>query len=307
MDLKPSLSYAKIDREIGRKVIMDAIIKKAGILVEAIPYIRKFAGKTVVIKYGGAAMVDNSLKEMVTTDISLMKYVGINPVVIHGGGPEISALMERLGKKSQFYEGLRITDDETMELVEMVLVGKINQQIVTLINKQGGKAVGLSGKDGNLIQTRKKNIPGVDLGWVGEVEEINPRIILTLNQEGFIPVVAPVGTDINSNTYNLNADNVAGALAVALKADKLILLTDVAGILRDPKNPHSLISTLTVKEIENLIKDKIINTGMLPKVNACIAALKGGVNKIHIIDGTIPHAILLEIFTDRGIGTEIVK
>ena len=286
---------------------MDAIIKKAGILVEAIPYIRKFAGKTVVIKYGGAAMVDNSLKEMVTTDISLMKYVGINPVVIHGGGPEISALMERLGKKSQFYEGLRITDDETMELVEMVLVGKINQQIVTLINKQGGKAVGLSGKDGNLIQTRKKNIPGVDLGWVGEVEEINPRIILTLNQEGFIPVVAPVGTDINSNTYNLNADNVAGALAVALKADKLILLTDVAGILRDPKNPHSLISTLTVKEIENLIKDKIINTGMLPKVNACIAALKGGVNKIHIIDGTIPHAILLEIFTDRGIGTEIVK
>lgn len=305
--MKPFLSYAKIDREIGRKVIMDAIIKKAGILVEAIPYIRKFAGKTVVIKYGGAAMVDNSLKEMVTTDISLMKYVGINPVVIHGGGPEISALMERLGKKSQFYEGLRITDDETMELVEMVLVGKINQQIVTLINKQGGKAVGLSGKDGNLIQARKKNIPDVEMGWVGEVEEINPRIILTLNQEGFIPVVAPVGTDINSNTYNLNADSVAGALAVALKADKLILLTDVAGILRDPKNPHSLISTLTVKEIENLIKDKIINTGMLPKVNACIAALKGGVNKIHIIDGTTPHAILLEIFTDRGIGTEIVK
>ncbi len=286
---------------------MEELIKKAGILVEALPYIQKFAGKTVVIKYGGAAMIDDNLKEMVTADIVLMKYVGINPVVIHGGGPEISALMDRLGKKSQFYQGLRITDDETMELVEMVLVGKINQQIVTLINKHGGKAVGLSGKDGNLIQARKKNIPDRDLGWVGEVEAINPRIIITLHQEGFIPVAAPVGADINGNTYNLNADTVAGNLAAALQADKLVLLTDVAGILSQPENPQSLLSTLTVKGIETLIENKIISAGMLPKVDACIVALKGGVNKTHIIDGRIPHAILLEIFTDRGIGTEIVR
>jgi len=293
---------------------MKKSIEKASVLIESLPYIRKFSGKTFVIKYGGAAMVDAKLKDAFAKDIVLLNLIGIKPVIVHGGGPKINRIMEKMGKTPAFVHGHRVTDKETIDIVEMVLGGLINKQIVTLINSHGGKAIGLSGKDANLIKARKKiirkmspetGVPEIiDLGLVGEVEKINPKILTSMDESGFIPVIAPVSSGKKMETLNINADYVAGAIASALKAEKLILLTDVTGV-KDKKN--KLIPTLHLKEVKTLIKNKTISDGMLPKVHACENALKGKVKKTHIIDGRIPHAILLEIFTEKGIGTEIVK
>ncbi|MRR15649.1 MAG: acetylglutamate kinase [Deltaproteobacteria bacterium] len=288
-------------------------MERADILLEALPYIRRFYNKTIVIKYGGHAMVDEDLKDKFARDIVMMKYIGMNPVVVHGGGPQIGSFLKKLGKESKFIQGMRVTDEETMDIVEMVLVGMVNKEIVGLINRHGGKAVGLSGKDGNLIEAEKyylndekaKNTPSeiIDIGLVGKVKTVNAELIVSLAQNGFIPVIAPTGIGENGETYNINADIVAGEVAAALKAEKLLLLTDVAGVLDDQKN---LIQTMTNQDALNLIDDGTVEGGMFPKVKCCLKALRGGVKKAHIIDGRLKHAILLEVFTDKGIGTEIV-
>jgi acetylglutamate kinase len=288
-------------------------MERADILLEALPYIKRFYNKTIVIKYGGHAMVDNELKDKFAQDVVMMKYIGINPVIVHGGGPQIATLLIKLGKESKFIQGMRVTDEETMNIVEMVLVGTINKEIVGLINRHGGNAVGLSGKDGNLIKAEKyylseekvKNTPPeiIDIGLVGKVKTINSELILSLSQNSFIPVIAPTGIGDAGETYNINADIVAGEVAAALQAEKLLLLTDVSGVLNKSKQ---LINTMTNKEALKLIDDGIVEGGMFPKIKCCLKALKGGVKKTHIIDGRLKHAILLEIFTDKGIGTEIV-
>jgi acetylglutamate kinase len=288
-------------------------MERAEILLEALPYIKRFYNKTIVIKYGGHAMVDNELKDKFAQDVVMMKYIGINPVIVHGGGPQIATLLIKLGKESKFIQGMRVTDEETMNIVEMVLVGTINKEIVGLINRHGGNAVGLSGKDGNLIKAEKyylseekvKNTPPeiIDIGLVGKVKTINSELILSLSQNSFIPVIAPTGIGDAGETYNINADIVAGEVAAALQAEKLLLLTDVSGVLNKSKQ---LINTMTNKEALKLIDDGIVEGGMFPKIKCCLKALKGGVKKTHIIDGRLKHAILLEIFTDKGIGTEIV-
>jgi acetylglutamate kinase len=282
--------------------------RRAELLMEALPYIREFRGKTVVIKYGGAAMEQTDLKRSFALDVILLHLVGINPVIVHGGGPQIGALMKRLGKEPQFVGGMRVTDEETVEIVEMVLVGKINKEIVGLINHHGGKAVGLSGKDGSLIRARRRphrlaSGEEIDIGLVGEVESVNPEPIRLLEDHGFVPVIAPVGVGLGGETYNINADLVAGDVAAALGAEKLIHLTDVQGILGDDGH---LLTTLSRKEAERLMDDKVIDGGMLPKVESSVRALRGGTAKAHIIDGRVPHAIILELFTREGIGTEIV-
>lgn len=276
---------------------------KAEVLIEALPYIRAFFGKTLVIKYGGAAMADEGLKAHFAEDVVLLKYLGMNPVIVHGGGPQISGMMEKLGKEPKFVNGVRVTDAETMEIVEMVLGGKINKEIVTLINQHGGRAVGLTGKDGGLIQAKQLKAKGDNLGMVGEVRSIDTRILETLDRGRFIPVISPVGADEKGKTYNINADLVAGEVAAAFRAEKLLILTDVKGILH---LDGALLSTLSKKEVLRLMRRKVINKGMLPKVQACLAALEGGVMKTHIIDGRVPHVLLLEVFTDQGIGTEIL-
>ena len=280
---------------------MVKLIEKADTLIEALPYIKKFYGKTIVIKYGGHAMENEELKDSFAQDIVLMKFIGINPVIVHGGGPQIDDMLKRLGKKSEFKRGLRVTDAETMEIVEMVLVGKVNKEIVSLINQHGGQAVGLSGRDGGLIKAKKVK---ADIGRVGEVDRINPQVIESLDDSKFIPVIAPVGEGEDGKAYNINADLAAGKIASALKAEKFILLTDVEGVL---DNNKKLISTLDAKEASKAIKKGVIAGGMIPKVECCLDAVKEGVGKAHIVDGRIKHAILLEIFTDKGIGTEIVK
>lgn len=285
---------------------MKELNSKARVLIEALPYIRKFQGKTVVIKYGGAAMTDPSLKASVAEDLVLLKTIGINPVVVHGGGPEISQAMQRQGKQATFIKGLRVTDKETMEITEMVLVGKINQQIVGFMNKHGHVAAGLSGKDGHLLEVRKHK-GAVDLGYVGEVVKVNTAILKALDSQGFIPIIAPVGLGADGQAYNCNADLVAGAVAAALKAEKLVMMTDQPGLLRDVRRPDSLIASVKGSEVPGLKKKGIIDKGMLPKIDACLAAIKAGTKKVHIIDGRVPHALLLEIFTDSGIGTEIVR
>lgn len=295
---------------------MDSVKKsmeRADILIEALPYIRRFYNKIIVIKYGGHAMVDDELKDMFARDVLLMKYVGIHPVVVHGGGPQIGGYLKKLGKESQFIQGMRVTDQETMDIVEMVLVGKVNKEIVGLINQHGGKAVGLSGKDGSLIRAEKyllsaekaKDTPPeiIDLGLVGKVKEINASLIASLVKDGFIPVIAPTGHGDQGETFNINADIVAGAVAAALQAEKLVLLTDVEGVLDSEKK---LINTMSNAEALAMINDRVIHGGMFPKVKCCLKALRGGVKKSHIIDGRLKHAILLEMFTDRGIGTEII-
>lgn len=279
--------------------------QQAEILVQALPYIRQYYSKTVVIKYGGNAMTDESLKAGVTKDIVLLRYVGMQPVVVHGGGPEITDLMQKMGKEPAFVGGLRVTDSETMDIVEMVLAGKTNKSIVSLINRQGGSAVGLSGKDGSLLVARKTMPGGADLGLVGEIVQINTGIVDTLIREGYIPVISPVAMGADGQSYNVNADHAAGELAAALGAIKLIVLTDVRGIYSDFEDKTSLISTLTTAEADELVASGRIDKGMIPKVEACMVALRGGVDKAHIIDGTIPHSILMEVFTDSGIGTMI--
>lgn len=291
---------------------MDDPMEKAKVLIEALPYIKRFWGKTFVIKYGGSTMEEERVRRSFALDVVLLKYIGLNPVIVHGGGPQIGEMLTKIGKKSQFIDGMRVTDEETMEIVEMVLVGKVNKEIVSLINQQGGKAVGLSGKDGGLLLAEKmkltrpsideKGQETIDIGMVGEVKAVRPEVIQALEKEGFIPVIAPIGVGESGETYNINADLVAGKIASALKAEKLILLTDVEGVMDREK---TLISTLSSSEAQKLIEQKIISSGMIPKVRCCLDALREGVNKTHIINGTVEHAILLEIFTDVGIGTQI--
>lgn len=293
---------------------MKRIIEKAEILVESLPYIREFYNKTIVIKYGGNAMVDENLKKNFALDMVMLKYIGINPIVVHGGGPQIGETLVKMGKKPKFINGLRVTDNETMDIVEMVLVGKVNKEIVSLINQHGGKAVGLSGKDGDLIRAKKYNVktPGaetarpeiIDLGMVGDIVSIDPSVLNSLYEGNFIPVIAPVGVGKKGETYNINADFVAGNIASAIKAEKLVLLTDVEGIMGKDR---SLLSTLNRIKIKRLIRTKVISEGMVPKVECCLDALASGVRKTHIINGKIKHAVLLEIFTKQGIGTEIVE
>ncbi len=294
---------------------MASALEKASVLVEALPYIKKFHGSTVVIKYGGHAMINDDLKQAVLTDVVLMKYVGMHPVIVHGGGPEITGMLKRVNIDSRFVGGLRVTDRETMEIVEMVLVGKINKDIVARVNSYGGRAVGLSGKDADLLmavkkQGRVKRPDGatdlVDIGYVGEITRVNPDIVATVIREGYIPVVAPVAVGCQGESYNVNADTAASALAAALKADKLIILTDVEGILEDRNDPGSLISTVTRAQVPGLVNRGVIDGGMIPKVECCVSALDGGVGTTHILDGRVPHSILLEIFTDKGIGTMVV-
>ena len=293
---------------------MKKLIQKAEILLEALPYIKNFYNKTIVIKYGGNAMVSDDLKQNFALDIVMMKYTGINPVVVHGGGPQIDKTLKALGIQSQFVEGQRVTSKETIDVVEMVLGGKVNKEIVSLINNQGGNAVGITGKDGDLILAKRhkkvKQSPEtdrpeiIDLGLVGEITKVNPRILETLDQNGFIPVIAPIGKGENGETLNINADFVAAQIASALKAEKLILMTDIEGV----KNKTGVLqSGLTRKKVTDLIRSKVIRDGMLPKVNCCLQALKSGVHKTHIIDGRVRHALLLEIFTAEGIGTQIVE
>jgi acetylglutamate kinase len=294
--------------------VMENPIDKANVLVEALPYIRRFYDKTIVIKYGGSTMEERGMKRSFALDVVLLKYIGLHPVVVHGGGPQIGEMLTRMGKKSQFVEGMRVTDEETMDVVEMVLVGKVNKEIVSLINQQGGKAIGLSGKDARLITAKKLRVRKsrgkgkkpeiIDIGMVGDVKAINPGVIEALEKENFIPVIAPVGVGEGGETYNINADLVAGKIASALKAEKFILLTDMEGVM-DEK--HRLIPTLDAKQAKRLITQKVISSGMIPKVTCCLDALNEGVGKTHIIDGRVEHAILLEIFTDVGIGTQITK
>lgn len=286
---------------------------RAKVLIEALPYIQRFNRATIVVKYGGHAMIDKSLKQNFALDIILMKYVGLNPIVVHGGGPQIGELLKKLSIKSEFVDGIRVTDKQTMDVVEMVLVGKVNKEIVNLINQNGGRAVGLSGKDGQLITARKmkylKKKEGdhppeiIDMGMVGEIISVDNRILISLSESDFIPVLAPVGAGNEGETYNINADLVAGHIAASLNARKLILLTDTEGVL---DQEGKLVSTLGMEEANELINNGTIKGGMIPKVRCCLEALRGGVNKSHIIDGRKDHALLLEVFTKVGVGTEIV-
>lgn len=291
---------------------MEDFIGKAEILMEALPYIQRFYGKTFVVKYGGSAMGDEELKASFAQDMVLLKYVGINPVVVHGGGPQIDETLKKMGVTSRYVRGMRVTDAETINVVEMVLVGKVNKEIVGLINYHGGNAVGVSGKDGELILARKMNVSVssnqkepeiIDIGMVGEIISINPTLIHALDENKFIPVIAPVGVGEKGETFNINADLVAGQTAEALGAEKLILLTDVEGV----KNKQGqLMSTLKVGQARKMIQAGVVGSGMIPKVECCIEALEGGVAKTHIIDGRVKHAMLLEIFTQEGVGTEVV-
>ncbi len=292
---------------------MQQIIEKAKTLIEALPYIKEFFGQTIVIKYGGHAMVDEELKKNFALDVILMKYIGLNPVIVHGGGPQINKFLDKMNIKSDYIQGMRVTDGETMDVVEMVLVGKVNKEIVGLINYHGGKAVGLSGRDGDLLKAKKMTILKeqvetappelIDLGRVGEVTEVNPDILTTLDAQDFIPVIAPVGVGPDGQSYNINADLVAGAIASHLNAAKLVLLTDVEGVM-DQKG--ELLSSLSSKEVGKAIKSGLVTGGMIPKVSCCRDVVKAGVPKAHIIDGRLEHALLLELFTREGIGTEIV-
>jgi len=294
--------------------MMKELIEKANVLMEALPWIKNFYGKTIVIKYGGNAMVEERLKEGFARDIILMKYIGLNPVVVHGGGPQIGKVLEAMKIESRFVQGMRVTDSATMDVVEMVLGGKVNKEIVRNINLHGGKAVGLTGKDGGLIRARKLEMTAanpdtltpeiIDIGMVGEVESVDPTVISALEESNFIPVIAPIGVGLEGETYNINADLVAGRIAGALKAEKLILLTDIEGV--KDKQGH-LISTIDIQRVPDLINDGTISGGMIPKINCCVDAIEEGVTKTHIIDGRMEHACLLEIFTDKGIGTAVAR
>lgn len=289
---------------------MKPIIDKAKVLIEALPYIQKFYGKTVVIKYGGNAMINEELKNKVMEDVTLLKYIGINPIVVHGGGPDISAALKKFDIESEFINGLRVTDKDTMEVAQMVLIGKTNKEIVSLLGTKGGKGLGISGIDGGLIECEKcyTEVDGKkqDIGYVGDIVKINEKVLDVLTKDDYIPVVAPIGVDKEGNSYNINADTVAGAIAAALKAEKLILLTDIDGI-KESMDSEEIIYNISRDEINKMIDDGKIVGGMIPKVRGGIEAIEAGVNTVHIIDGRIPHCLLLEIFTDSGIGTMITK
>lgn len=292
---------------------MKEYIDKAAVLAEALPYIRKFAGKTVVVKYGGAAMAAADLKDAVMQDIALMKFCGMNPVVVHGGGPDVSAMSKKMGLETKFIDGLRVTDAATIEVAQMVLVGKTNREIVTHLNGHGARAVGLSGHDAGLIRATKryhhivKTGESVDLGFVGDVAAIDADVIASLTNAGFVPVIAPIGVGPGGQSYNINADTVAGEVAAALQAEKLVLLTDVEGVRADKDDPASLLSRITAHEIESLMQSGKLEGGMIPKIEACLKALEAGVNRVHVIDGRVPHSLLLEVFTDQGVGTMVVR
>ncbi len=289
------------------------MLNRADVLIEALPFIQQFYGKTVVVKYGGNAMINDTLKEKFTQDIALMKCTGINVVIVHGGGPEITGFLKKLGKESEFVSGLRVTDEETVEIAEMVLDGKINSEIVNLLNRRGVRAVGLSGKDANLIQAEKKlatvyeqgEKTKVDIGYVGKTKQVDIRIVEDLIKGGYIPVIAPIGVGENGESYNINADYVAADIAGALKAEKLLLLTDTEGVYKNFEDKSTFISTLTAQEAQEYIKSGVIVGGMIPKVEACLRALQSGTGKAHIIDGRLPHSIILELFTASGIGTQV--
>ncbi|MFV0361747.1 MAG: acetylglutamate kinase, partial [Suipraeoptans sp.] len=275
------------------------------VLIEALPYIQRFNRKPIVVKYGGSAMVDDKLKEQVIKDVTLLKLVGFKPIIVHGGGKEISKWVEKVGMEPRFINGLRVTDEDTMELVEMVL-GKVNKSLVQLVEEIGVRAIGISGKDGRLLEVEKKLSNGEDIGFVGEVTKVNTDILDDLIEKDFLPIISPIGMDDSKNTYNINADDAACVIAKAMKAEKLAFLTDIEGVYKDPSDPETLISELHISEAKKLMEDGFIGGGMLPKLNNCIDAIESGVSRVHILDGRIPHCLLLEIFTNKGIGTAIL-
>lgn len=285
---------------------MEKYLSKAEVLIEALPYIQRFNHKIIVVKYGGSAMVDEELKKRVAEDVSLLKLVGFKPIIVHGGGKEISSMVKRLGMEPKFINGLRVTDEETMDVAEMVL-GKVNKSLVQLVESLGVRAVGISGKDGGLLKVEKKYSDGEDIGFVGEITEVNPELLHDLLEKDFLPIICPIGLDKDYQTYNINADDAACAIAKAMKAEKLAFLTDIEGVYKDPKDPSTLMSKIFVSEAEKLMEEGYIGGGMLPKLHNCIDAVEDGVSKVHILDGRIPHCLLLEIFTDKGIGTAILK
>ncbi len=285
---------------------MEKYLGKAEVLIEALPYIQRFNRKIIVVKYGGSAMVDGELKKRVIEDVTLLKLVGFKPIIVHGGGKEISNMVKRLGMEPKFINGLRVTDEETMEVAEMVL-GKVNKSLVQLVESLGVRAIGISGKDGGLLTVEKKYADGKDIGFVGEITNVNADILYDLLEKDFLPIICPIGLDKDFQTYNINADDAACAIARAMKAEKLAFLTDIEGVYKDPKDPDTLISELIVSEAEKLMEEGYIGGGMLPKIHNCIDAIENGVSRVHILDGRIPHCLLLEIFTNKGIGTAILK
>ena len=285
---------------------MQEVMKKAEVLIEALPYIQKFNRKIIVVKYGGSAMSNEELQRNVIKDVTLLKLVGFKPIIVHGGGKEISRWVGKVGKEAQFINGLRVTDEETMEIAEMVL-GRVNKRLVTMVEELGVKAVGLSGKDGQMLQVEKKYSDGQDIGYVGNITSVNPKILFDLLEKGYLPIVSPIGLGEEFATYNINADDAACAIAKAVGADKLVFLTDIEGLYKDINDKNSFISRITASEADGLIEDGFIGGGMLPKLNNCTSAVKEGVNRVHILDGRIPHCLLLEIFTNEGVGTAIVR
>ena len=285
---------------------MEEVLKKAEVLIEALPYIQKFNRKIIVVKYGGSAMSNEELQRNVIKDVTLLKLVGFKPIIVHGGGKEISRWVEKVGKEAKFINGLRVTDEETMEIAEMVL-GKVGKKLVSMVQELGVKAVSLSGKDGGLLHVEKKYSDGQDIGYVGNITQVNPQVVYDLLEKDFLPIVSPIGLDDNFDTYNINADDAACAIARAVGADKLVFLTDIEGLYKDINDKSSFISRLSATEAEELISGGYIGGGMLPKLSNCTAAIRNGVNKVHILDGRIPHCLLLEIFTNNGVGTAIVN
>ena len=285
---------------------MDKYLEKAEVLIEALPYIQRFNRRIIVVKYGGSAMVDETLKKQVIQDVTLLKLVGFKPIIVHGGGKEISRWVGKVGMEPRFINGLRVTDEDTMEIAEMVL-NKVNKSLVQMVQELGVKAVGISGKDGGLLTVEKKYSDGKDIGFVGEITEVNPKVLYDLLEKDFLPIVCPIGLDKEFNTYNINADDEACAIAKAVNAEKLAFLTDIEGVYKDPEDKSTLISELTIEDAHGLIDDGFIGGGMLPKLNNCIDAIDNGVSRVHIMDGRIPHCLLLEIFTNRGIGTAILS
>ena len=285
---------------------MEKYLEKAEVLIEALPYIQRFNRRIFVVKYGGSAMVDEELKEQVIKDVTLLKLVGFKPIIVHGGGKEISRWVGKGGMEPEFVNGLRVTDEDTMELAEMVL-GRVNKSLVQLVESLGVRAIGISGKDGRLLSVNKKYADGADIGFVGDIKKVNAEVLYDLIEKDFLPVICPVGLDDDYNTYNINADDAACAIAKAMRAEKLAFLTDIEGVYRDPKDPSTLISELRVSEARKLMNEGVIGGGMLPKLNSCIDAIEHGVSRVHILDGRIPHCLLLEIFTNKGIGTAILN